>query len=85
MELSAPVKSGTTVGAYDLELWFSGSNFEKPYQRNRKALKTRGMWIDRKWGEIVAFNFDLSHDIDLEFQGLLVKKLYLYFRNGRVD
>ena len=50
-----------------------------------KGIETRGMWIDRKWGEIVAFNFDLSHDIDLEFQGQFVKKLYLYFRNRRVD
>ena len=75
MELSAPIKSGTIVGAYDLELWFSGSNFERTYQRNRKIHwhGTKGMCIDRKRGKIVALNFDLSQDIDLEFQGQMMK------------
>ena len=35
------------------------------------------------WIHVLTFNFDLTDDLDLGFQGKILKLLYL--RNGRVD
>ena len=66
--------------------WIFKDQFWKSHNSGMGCLihmERKGCEWTECWTPVVPLNFDLTHDLDLEFLGQILKMLYL--RNGRTD